>query len=102
MNELIAFVKARLDEDEADAKPWQEWIALFAAEGFHNPSRVLCEVAAGRRILARCLKLREHRYDSAEDEGRAWLANEMIAYLAISWSGHADYRQKWAPKPMEA
>ena len=79
MDELIAFVRARLDEDEAAAKA--AFRSILVAEGFHvfapahpgvpqlpvadaidaetaahiarhDPARVLREVAAKRRVLA--------------------------------------------------
>jgi hypothetical protein len=66
MTGLVAFLNARLDEDEATAKacieakrePWQEWEwedqapADIAHYGRHGPARVLREVDAKRKILA--------------------------------------------------
>lgn len=130
MSDLVAFLNARLDEDEAAAKcvledpdyeaVWHEpsssvlyvgpgserypldglhslgdsRLTRFIAE--HDPARVLREVEAGRRLLARWEQLDARRSDNAEDEARAWLADEMVAMRAAVYADHPDYDQGWA------
>ncbi len=150
MSDLIEFLTARLDEDEAVAKaaielaplPWQRsygedgdarWLDILGGEGTsvvetesgangpsldvaehiarHDPARVLREVEAGRRILAR------HRpnpqwadivaladacmgcgvtgpYDDPNTEHMDQCPE--LRDLASAYAGHGDYRADWA------
>lgn len=117
MDDLIAFIRARLDEDEAAANagarrvgmPWRaepqpgtpgglviDELGLvgstggrYAAEHIarHDPARVLREVEALRHILFMANKFKT--------QDRAYLH----LLLAAVWSDHADFRQEWAPDP---
>jgi hypothetical protein len=55
MDDLIAFLQARLDEDERSAHAWLPFGNPDAAArdhiARHDPGRVLAEVAAKRAIL---------------------------------------------------
>ena len=126
MADLIAFLNARLDEDEAlanQAVPWPwgsdpatAWIGIpgpdplhvWAHMTAHNPCRVLREVAAKRRIIAATLAY-EAKIDgewacchSAADiaAGRCpEISPDSIGILrdiAAVYSDHPDYRQEWA------
>ena len=57
----------------------------------HDPSRVLREVEAGRKLLARWHEADRRRSGSAEDEARAWLLDGLLADRAAVWSDHQDY-----------
>lgn len=132
--ELLAFVKARLDDDTAIALaaspgPWHlnaertEVIAVDeepVAEAFalgsnqlrataehiarHDPTRVLREVEARRRVVAR--HQLERRWDGDAICGRCsvpqagayqtWPCPD-LRDLASAWSTHPDYRAEWAP-----
>lgn len=114
MDELIAFVAARLDEDEAIAREaaglTENWIAEEPAIGIvlvdgeplieghitglaahiarHDPARVLREVAAKREHL--------RLYDEAvnginADLGIADALKEVLRADAATWSDHPDY-----------
>jgi hypothetical protein len=101
-DDLISFVRARLDEDEAaarDAAPFyadRDLVAEMVEEGFdaevpehaqrHDPARALREVAAKRAIL---VMYADARWDLARED--------VVRELAAVWSDHADYRQEWAP-----
>jgi len=130
MSDIAAFLKARADEDEAAAKaardagrlPWQddewsdqpeEWIDHY---GRHDPARVLREVAAKRKILAR------HEpqpfwgnnpppaAQQTDANVVAWFCDcqcpdgviegeypcETARDLASAWSDHADFDPSWA------
>ena len=125
MNDLIAFLRARLDEDEAAARrvdgAWQEEpesigvilvngeplieghiTGLTAHIARHDPARVRREVAAKRAIVA------EHQDSNPPNLGPV----RVLAYcltcddlapcptlcaLAAVYSDHPDYRQEWKP-----
>ena len=116
MDELIAFVTARLDEDEAAAQEaasrplgpaWDDGTRHTAVARHinrHDPARVLREVAAKRAILA------EHAPQTdgpATGCGRCDWDHYVICdnprgcatlrALATIWSDHADYRPEWVP-----
>lgn len=85
-DDLVAFLRARLDEDERDPGGW-------------SPARVLAEVDAKRRILA------EHpwRHEPDWPSGRQCrqCATEhpctTLRLLALPYAGHPDYREEWRP-----
>jgi hypothetical protein len=102
MDDLTAFVNARLDEDEAAARE-----AHY--EGQHDPARVLREVAAKRRLLDYAFANAavidgEWGGGSTEDEIRAGkchgvgadAAMDVLTLLALPYSDHPDYRLEWA------
>ncbi len=143
MNDLVAFLRARLDEDErAAAEATQETTGRWTARetdwgggaivedgcgalilptarhsatqyqhiARHDPARVLAEVEAKRRVLAR------HRIDP--EEAGDWLWRDAckgcgaegdcddpvtqdindcpeLRDMAAVWSAHPDYRPEW-------
>jgi hypothetical protein len=119
MDDLAAFLKARLDEDEAAASaaspgPWRlnaegdEVLAVddvTVAEAFalsgrqlratadhiarHDPARVLREVAAGRAILT--------AYWAASSQPEEGGLEAAVRHLAVVYSDHRGYRAKWKP-----
>lgn len=119
-DELVAFLRARLKEDEDyarnafgdhnDAGPswYEQWSgALNIGEDEdlvmtndsqisrfmerHDPARVLREVEAKRRILHLAVEV-----PSLTGEfGYAW--TEVLEQLAVSYSDHPDYRREWVP-----
>lgn len=68
----------------------------------HDPARVLREVEAGRRILARyqdCLARMEdpdYPQAAARDQAREY-EDFVLPNLLVQWADHPDYRQEWAP-----
>jgi hypothetical protein len=120
MEELVAFLRARLDEDERIARlntrrinPRRgEWALVgnevrddanvlvvrhtWPNEGEHiarwDPARVLAEVEARRRILE------EWGKQSDDDDQYAYLAGPIIPQLlALPYADHPDYREEWRP-----
>ena len=89
MDDLIAFIAARLDEDEASAKalasdmPYLDAMCARVAAG--GSARVLREVAALRQILWMANKF--------TTQDRAYL----FLQLADIWSDHPDYSGDWKP-----
>jgi hypothetical protein len=124
MDDVVAFVRARLDEDEAAAKAaWGiEWDWRYVAQPFgerpsiahtvhiarHDPARVLREVEAKRAILDRHMP-HETAFDglacnwcSEDVDDRPQIAKERwpcpdARDLAAVWNDHPDYRQEWKP-----
>jgi hypothetical protein len=126
MDDLTAFLAARLDEDEAAAKAALEqsaeegtqwWFDDAAPEtprefhvARHDPARVLREVEAGRTILAehvpydctepkgqRCFRCASDRaYRSGAAIHEAWPCLT-LRILAAVYSDHPDYRPEWKP-----
>lgn len=118
MDDLIAFVNARLDEDEAAAKAARgvEWDWRYVAQPFgerpsiahtvhiarHDPERVLREVAAKRAILAAYEQEGAQPIHRPDPEVLTLIEARLDAYedavlaLAAIWSDHPDYRQEWA------
>jgi hypothetical protein len=105
MDELIAFVKARLGEDEAAANEVHRPRGCGCVDrdggfdpdpiwcGCDYPARVLREVAAKRAVLAAYIKIEA---GGIRDSG--WIAfRSTLATLAAVWNDHPDYRQEWAP-----
>jgi uncharacterized protein DUF6221 len=120
MDDLIAFIKARLDEDEAAAKPFEgtTWQAepspigvilvdgeplieghvtgLTAHIARHDPDRVLREVAAKRAILAEHLRVGGSCRMCIEWPTQPWPCRT-VRILAAVHSDHPDYRAEWKP-----
>jgi hypothetical protein len=114
--DLIAFLIARLDEDERTARAAEEsgggdwWTAeevlhrlTTDADGHsdaihiarHDPARVLRDVKADRALL------RRHTIGSLLSRGQykggyCEALDEVIQIRAARFSDHPDYRQEWA------
>jgi hypothetical protein len=135
MDDLVAFVRDRLDEDEAMArsvKPLGHTAALggiriehafavtrlvasgedgsyrseadrAAAAHFrrHDPARVLREVAAKRRLLARHALVSGGRpsqfssFQRGQDHGYVEACEDMLRDMAATWSDHPAFRTEW-------
>lgn len=139
MDDLITFLRARLDEDEQaarkaaslcgchqDAPSWRfgdeatdgrilvaddphphvkrklgrrwngSYDGLFMAEHIarHDPARVLRDVDAKRQIIAECIP---SRVGGSELELSDALGEVVLAFLALTYAGHPDYREEWRP-----
>ena len=122
MGDLAAFLAARLDEEDANARDAQpQWLSthftidpgslvLVKFHRDHDPVRVLREVEAGRAILADYEEAAQHPYDLPEGvrEGRdddererdAYLINvleDVLRHLAAVYRDHPDYDPAWVP-----
>lgn len=110
LDALVAFLRARLNEDEAIAQfvasdsPTAErelcmWATPFVIEPERlivavDYQRVLADLAAKRRIIDAYLEVRDHEsaaYASADD-----YMETVVRELAATYSDHEDYRQNWA------
>ena len=105
MSDLVAFLTARLDEDEDIARYTQQEslsaaLKTMSGDGRHklflarhDPARVLREVEAKRRILAHAQAAEQdvpdiYAYDLAADY--------VLRALAAVYAGHPDYDEAWA------
>ena len=109
-NDLVTFLRARLDDDEATARRGfshpERWVRV-APTGIPNGlscSAVLREVEAKRRVLERYLVIkaevddREARSLPADALRRdARILNEVIRDLATAYADHPNYREGWRP-----
>jgi len=128
-SDLIAFLNARLDEDEREAKYALEKLSACAgvhisdpADGGdighmvaysfhsrrHDPARVLREVEVKRSII-KVHDLAEHYCPLPVVPGRhgqLWTPKEgpcwTLHLLAAAYSDHPDYRQEWKPWPADS
>lgn len=102
--DLLDFIKARIDEDEAAiAADEQDKSARFLDADiqterfigrFADEDRVRREVAAKRAILAAWQTEQDHGFPgSGFTEGLEFA----LQCIAATWSDHADYRQEWRP-----
>jgi len=115
MDDLIAFLRARLDEDEKTAH--RAHGDLFSVLGQveyydgaaemdeqhitrHNPKRVLAEVEAKRQVLIEHQPWRP-RWCSTCDVPGDYQGREhgctTVRLLALPYADHPDYRDAWRP-----
>lgn len=120
--DIVKFVRARLDDDEAAARAaarpgggaWARtssgvyvadsnspvavgpWDGELVDEGphiaRHDPARVLREVEAKREIL----EMAWHRLGD-DDHGADPASLALPEFLALAYSDHPDYREQWRP-----
>lgn len=97
MDDLTAFLTARLDEDEAAAR------AAMPTGGRRNGKmtqrRVLADIEAKRRIVAEFEQVHVD-YRTAHTptlEGQRLGLLKAVAVLALPFADHADYREEWRP-----
>jgi hypothetical protein len=90
--EMLAFLNARLDEDEARAKD------DFVCEPIAVKERALREVAGKRKILAEHEAVTRLAKLTEQDLGfLGWYREWVLKNLAAAWSDNPDYREIWAP-----
>lgn len=107
---LVAFLTARLDEDEAAVPSLHDTSRdkydLTPSGCLCNwPARALREVEAGRELLAAhekalsTVRERPSGYDHEGEDETGWrLALELALKLrAAVWRDHPDYRPEWKP-----
>lgn len=104
MDDLAAFIAARLDEDEqaapgvhGDGCALHAWLRndVPAACDCGWPARLLREAAA-KRVILDGWKLASEGAHSTGYLKTLWLYRAICAIAAI-WSDHPDYRAGWAP-----
>lgn len=118
----MAFLRARLDEDETAATAGVQWFStddLAPNDGFSraaqaakrgdirsvgawHPDRVLREVEAKRRIVEACGETLagEDRWDPIVEGGSSEpfdLARWVLRNLAQPYDSHLDYNPAWRP-----
>jgi hypothetical protein len=121
--DLVAFLRARLDEDEqvartAEAETSAVWTAYSesvdeegggavatGSYGYfgdqrhhiarHDPARVLAEVDAKRDVIR--LAERAHDYHATFVSGFAAAMEDALRKFALAYADHPDYKPEWAP-----
>ena len=102
MSELVAFLRARLDEDETTAKAvmnagvtdaiptaFKPWDLLVPNDPYGAVTRLLREVEAKRRLIAET----EYHWNGL---GPLHLPIDVFRLLALPYSDHPDYDPEWA------
>lgn len=116
MDELIEFLLARLDEDEAAVhsmmesaadepqlithRPLQTWVREHPSDAIGEVAqRVLADVGAKRRIVEDYETYhREYREGpSPFAEGRRFAALLAVSRVAEAFANHPDYDERWRP-----
>lgn len=111
MDDLIVFLRARLDEDEEVARETHKneqfvhgtdrWFASHSnAITSMAPHRATAEVDAKRRILDRLYPEIESMDRSIEGEWGGWSdeSGNLLKLLALPYVDHPDYdREEWRP-----
>jgi hypothetical protein len=87
---LIAFVTARLDEDEDEAAARDADAVDRSGWGRLSPERMLADVAAKRALIELAKEWRQ-----AVDKGRDPKTDQVLELLALPYFGHPHYREEW-------
>jgi Family of unknown function (DUF6221) len=85
-DDLIAFLAARLDEDE-------DWLVEWA-DGLERKRR---ELKAKRAIVALREAAHDPRFDDQWNSGYERAMRDVLGCLADIYSDRPGYRQEWAP-----
>ncbi|MPY55615.1 DUF6221 family protein [Streptomyces acidicola] len=108
MDDLIAFLRARLDDDEqlgeihkpdCDARIPYEWEFVCRCG---LPARRSGDIAAKREVIKFAAWLDQNRAGSEFMEGRAQSARHVLRLLALPYADHPDYREEWRPGDQSA
>lgn len=91
--DLVAFVNARLDEDErsatTDERHWAD-----VPDAVFSSTRLLTEVASKRKVLAFLRAASDPAWATYAVAGEA---REALKAMALPFADHPDYRAEWAP-----
>lgn len=95
--DIVEFLRARLDEDERDAKEalayqQEKQGTSYVPHWLRSPTQMLREVEAQRRIVA--------LWERSEFCERVAL-DDVLDLLALPYAEHPDYQQEWAPENWE-
>lgn len=99
--DLAAFLRARLDEDAAEAEA-DEALAHEQATGW-LPERVLRDVAAKRRIIDEIVPVIDELDALLESERGSGAyktsgeSDRLLKLLALLYADHPDYDEEWRP-----
>jgi hypothetical protein len=112
MDGLVAFLKARLDEDAriAQQADWgtrqhsEAFVTSVSSPGIAplfglSPSRALAEIEAKRRIIEQftMIHLPTEWTDAGPAVGAYVKMQWVLKYLALPYADHPEYREEWKP-----
>lgn len=98
--DLLAFLKARLDEDEQYCRELVDFLGADTGSNLPtHPWRVLVDIQAKRGVLASMGPELDAGSGLIEPDGlRRWaVAFAALRYLALSYADHPAYREEWKP-----
>lgn len=122
---IVEFLEARIEEDEAEARNaieerarvtpgegadmgLQSWPDVGVPAVLVGPERILSECAAKRAIIALAQKATEveQEWDDYEWQGtvertQPWTGDAILFALAAVHKDHQDYLQEWSDAPRE-
>jgi hypothetical protein len=81
MNDLVEFLRARLDEDQ------RALTELAGAMQDYGSARLLADIEFKRHLIDVCVEAQDDYYSS-------WLVPRFLTRLARLWSDHPDYRRE--------
>lgn len=99
---ITEFLEARIAEDEAQAKESQHYEDdIWETAGWWNPTRVLAECAAKRKLIAISEEVERMDYQITQEWGGSGeaidgTADDMLKAMASVYADHPDYQQEWA------
>jgi hypothetical protein len=98
--DVVEFLRARLDEDEAAAKAWLPFGNPNAEQrqhvASHDPARVLADVESKRGVVAKCEAALRGQTRPGEELMKT-LAVLVLEGLATAYADHSDFREEWRP-----
>lgn len=107
MNDLVKFLRARLNDDERvihEAGRTDGDHELYVLDDDYRHDRIVIsgkraqdEVAAKRRIIDRYEQQAARASENAMEEDRAWTLEPVLLDLALPYASHPDYQQDWRP-----
>lgn len=118
MNDIAAFLRARLDEREQRAKDWTDAeqpyeehdagecptcdrrrraiVNMLDHDEIDEPEFVLADVAAKRQML-KVWPDNFAQWSASEANAARAVKDRMLRLLALPYADHPDYREEWKP-----
>jgi len=94
-SDLVRFLLARIDEDEAELKRLVRR-GVDADEPVRSVSRLQADAVSKRRLIGSLQQLLVLRDQPSEKAVRDQ-ATQMLRVMAVPYDAHLDYRHEWRP-----
>jgi Family of unknown function (DUF6221) len=85
VEDIVEFLLARINEDEANVRSWAEAASVPVLD------RALAECEAKRRVIGQVLRMLAKEGD--DDSG----LRTVLRIMALPYVGHPAYREQWRP-----